>query len=74
MLDDAEGLHRLPRHALGGRIQGDELRVPLLSSAQLAHELVVLGVADFGAIEDVVAVVVVADLGAQLLDAELGGG
>ncbi len=72
MLDDAEGLDRLARDALRGRIGGDERRVLLLQAAQLAHQLVVLGVADLGAVEDVVAVVVVGDLGAQLLDAELG--
>src|SRR4029450_4036932 len=36
---------------------------------QLAHEPVVVGVRDLGRVEDVIAVVVVLDLGAQLVDA-----
>jgi hypothetical protein len=46
--------------------------VLLFELAQLLHQLVVLGVADLGLVQDVVAVVVVGDLRAQLLDAQLG--
>ena len=73
VLDDAEGGDGLAADALRRRVGRDELRVALFQAAQLAHEVVVLGVADLGAVEDVVAVVVVGDEGAQLLDAELVG-
>ena len=43
------------------------------SSRLVPHQVVVLGVGDLRAVEDVVAIVVVGDLGAQLLDSELGG-
>ena len=73
VLDDAERGDGLAADALRRRIRRDELRVALFELAQLAHEVVVFGVADLRAVEDVVAVVVVGDEGAQLLDAELDG-
>ncbi len=73
VLDDAECGDGLAADALRRGVRRNELRVALLELAQLAHELVVLGVAYLGAVEDVVAVVVVGDEGAQLLDAELDG-
>jgi hypothetical protein len=48
-------------------------KAALFELTQLAQQLVVFGVAYLGAVEDVVAVVVVGNEGAQLLDAELDG-
>ena len=73
MLDDAERGDGLAADALGRRIGRDELRVALFDFPQLPHEGVVFGVADFGAVEDVVAIVVVGDEGAKLFGAELCG-
>ena len=56
-------------HALGGRVGGEQLGVRALELVQLAQQLVVLDVGDLGRVEDVVAVVVVLDLRAQLVDA-----
>ena len=42
--------------------------------AQLAHERVVVGVADLGVVERVVPLVVVGDLGPELVDAHRGAG
>ena len=59
---------RLRADALGGRVRGYELGVPLLDGAQLPEERVELGVADLGRVEGVVAVVVVVDLGPELFE------
>jgi hypothetical protein len=72
MLHHSERLHRLSGHALGRRVRRDELGEALLDLFELPHQPVILGVADLGAVEDVVAVVVIADLGAQLLGPEAG--
>ena len=56
-------------HALGRRIGRQQLGVPLLERVELAHQLVEVGVGDLGRVEHVVAVGVVIDLRAQLVDA-----
>jgi len=67
VLDDAERLHRPAGDALRGRVRRDQLRVVLLYGAEAAHQLVVLGVADLGRVLHEVEVIVVVDLGAELL-------
>ena len=71
VLYDAKRRHRLAADALRWRVRRDELRVALLQPAQLAHEVVVLAVADLRLVEDVIAVVVERNLGAQLFDTKL---
>ena len=60
---------RLRSHALGGRIGRAELRICRLQFGQLAEEAVVLGVRDRRRVEDVIAVVGLAELLAQLVGA-----
>ena len=74
VLDGGEDLHGLARHALGGAVGRDEVRVRLLQRPELPHEAVVLGVGDLGAVLGVVEAVVVADLLPQLLDPLAGVG
>src|SRR5579875_1261012 len=62
---------RRTAHALRGGIGGDQLGMRLLERLQAAEERVVLGVGDLGRVEDVVEVVVPADLAAELLDLRL---
>ena len=70
VLDHAERLHRLAGHTLSRRVRSDQLRVVPLDGAQPAHQLVVLGVADLWGVLGEVQVVVIVDLGAQLLSRE----
>jgi len=72
--DGGEQVGRRSPDALRGRVGGDQLGVGILQRAQLADELVVLGVGDLGIVEHVVAVRVEVDQLAQLLDADLGLG
>ncbi len=65
MLHHAEGLQGLCTDALGGGVRGQELGVLRLQFLQLPHQGVVLGVADFRAVEHVVTVVVVLYFGSQ---------
>ncbi len=58
--------------ALGGGVGCDQLGVGFLQLLELAKEAVVVGVADLRGVEDVVAVVVVLELAAQLLDSIAG--
>ena len=51
----------------GWRLRGDQLGLRGLDGAQLAHQVVVLGVGDLRAVQLVVALVVVDDQGAELL-------
>ena len=60
------GDHPRRPHLLGRRIREHEIGVRRLERAQLAHQLVVVGIADLGRVEAVVAVVVVADEAGQL--------
>ena len=60
--------------ALGGGFGDDEFGVLFLQGAELAHEVVELGVGDFGGVQRVIAVVVVVYLLAELVDAVLGLG
>ena len=48
--------------ALSGRVGRDQVRALLLDPAQLAHQRVILGVADLGTVEDEVEVVVPVDV------------
>src|SRR5262245_10937188 len=68
MLDRLEEVGRRPRDALGGAVAGDEIGPLRLQAAELAHERVVLGVRDLGPRLDVVEIVVVVNLLAQLGD------
>src|SRR5207245_11488534 len=74
MLDRLEDVGRRSAHALGGAVGGDEVRKARLELAELAHEGVVLGVGDLGPRLDVVQIVVVVNLLAQLRDALRGVG
>jgi len=58
--------------APGGRVGRDQIRVVRLELLQLAEEAVVLGVAEGGSVEDVVAVARVAELAPELLRARGG--
>ncbi len=62
MSDRGELVEGLGPDALGGGVGRDRVGVLLLQVLELAEELVVLGVADLGRVEDVVAVVVVVEL------------
>ncbi len=68
MFDLDEALPRLPAHPLRGGIRRHQARVPLLQLLEVLHQLVEFGVGDLRVIEHVVAVLVVADLLAELLD------
>src|SRR6266849_3967137 len=63
-----EALAWLAAYALRGRVGRDQLRMLGLEFFEFVDELVEFGVADFGIVEDVVAVFVVADLVAQGFD------
>src|SRR5215211_278579 len=67
-------LDRLGTDALGGRVGRDELGMLGLEPAQLVEQRVVDVVVDGGVVEDVVAVVVVLELAAQLRGAVLCSG
>jgi hypothetical protein len=58
--------------ALGGRVGSEERRVGLLEGAELVHPAVIFGVGDFGRVEHIVQVLVVAKGGAELFG-ERGG-
>ncbi len=53
---------RLASNALRRRIRRDQLRMLRLQTFQLLHQLVELGVADLGMVEDVIKVFVVTNL------------
>ena len=63
-----EAGQRLAADALGGRVGRDQFGMRCLQLLELAEESVVVGVGDLGAVEDVVAVLVMADQCPQLLD------
>jgi len=63
-----EALAGLAADALGGRVGGDEIGVGGFEIFELLHQPVEIGVADFGIIENVVAVFVMADLVAKRLE------
>ena len=72
MLDGPEALGGRRADALRRGVGGAEVGVLLLDAPKLAEELVVLGVADLGIVEDVVAVEVVPDDAAELFGARGG--
>jgi hypothetical protein len=55
-------------HALGWAIRGDQIGVISLECDQLSEQGVELGVGDHRVVEDVVAMVVLSDLGTQLFE------
>ena len=63
---------RLAADALGGRIGRDQFGMFVFELLQLNHELVEFGVGDFGIVEDVVEVFVVADFFPQCFDLLFG--
>ena len=69
MLDRGELGERGGADPLGGRVGRGQLRILGLEGAELLHEPVVLGVRNLGLVEHIVAIVVVVDLGPQLVDA-----
>ena len=73
MLDDGEGSSRRRAHGLSGAVGRDELGEVGLQALELAEELIVFRVRDFGRVEHVVEVIVTQDLGAQQLDAVARG-
>ena len=68
MLNDTEGRHRLGADALGGRVRGEQGGVFLLELLQLPHQPVIIGIANLGAVQHVIAVVMVVNLSFQPLD------
>ena len=71
VLDGRKQLGTLAAHALGWAGRRDQIRESLLECAQLEHQAVVLGVRDGRTIKHVVAVVVIRDLAAQIMDPRL---
>ena len=65
MLNSCKSRTGFATDTLGGRIRRDELRMFRLQLLELVHQLVESGVADFGLVQHVVAVLVIADLVAQ---------
>jgi hypothetical protein len=55
-------------HPLGGRIRGNPFRVPGFQVLQFPQQPVVLGVGDLRIVQDVVAVIVVVKLTAEVFD------
>jgi len=69
MRDRAEALSRLTSHALRGGVGCDQLRKQRFESLKLLQQRVVRRIANRRPIEDVVAVVVMADLASECFDA-----
>jgi hypothetical protein len=63
-----EAFAGLATDTLGRRVGRDELWVGLLKLLQAVHQRVILRIGDFGRVEDVVEMLVVANLFAQRLD------
>jgi diacylglycerol kinase (ATP) len=63
-----ETFARLSAYPLRGGVGRDQLGVRLLNRGQLSHESVVLGVGDFGLIEDIVEMLVPPQLFAEIFD------
>ena len=68
MGDLGESFFGLAADTLGGRIGSDEVGVVGFEALQLAHEVVEVGVGDRRLVEDVIEVLVVADLVAEGVD------
>jgi hypothetical protein len=68
VLDHPEGLDRRRAHPLGRRVRRRQTGVVRLELGQLPHQHVVVVVADLGAVQHVVAVVMVVDQLAELFD------
>jgi hypothetical protein len=63
-----ESLAGLAAHALGWRIGSEESWVLSFQILQLPHQLVVVEVADFGIVEDIIEILVVANFLAERFD------
>ena len=63
-----EAVQGLPPHPLGGGIGGNPLRVGLLQLLQLTQHAVVFKIGDGGLVQDIVQIVVVVELPAELLN------
>jgi hypothetical protein len=74
VLDGLEQIGRRPAHALGRAVGRDEVGEARLQLAELANERVVFGVRDLGPRLDVIQILVMVDLLAQLGDALRGVG
>src|ERR1035438_5503054 len=72
VLDLDESLARLSTDALGGGVRREQLGMLGLQRLEPAHQLVVFGVGDLGSVEDVVLLLVVAQLFGELLDLARG--
>src|SRR5919106_5453464 len=68
----AESLQRRSADALGGGIRLDQIRKRRFHLLEVAHQLVVLSVSDLWIIEDVIAIVMMMQLLAQLFNLSLG--
>ena len=64
-----EAFGGLAADALGGRVGGEQLGVRGFDALELVHEDVVLGVRDFGGVEDVIEMLMAAEVGAELVGA-----
>ncbi len=68
MPDGGKTFERPAGNTLSGRIGRYELRICLLQHLQLGKKFIILPVADFGLIEDVIEIIVLPNLTTQLLD------
>src|SRR5271166_126039 len=68
-----ESLARLAAHTLCRRIGRDQRRMLSFEVLQLPHQLVEFGVADLRLVQDVVAILVMADFFAKSFDLFFGG-
>jgi len=69
VLDRGEEYRRCRADPLGGRVRCLEVRMFLLDAPQLPHQSIEIGIRDLGRVLLVVLLVVIGDLGPQLLDA-----
>ena len=67
MANFLEALSRLAAYSLGGRVGGEQFGMLGFDPLELVHQRVVLGVGDLRGIEDVVEMLVTAQLGAEFL-------
>ncbi len=70
--DGPEDVRRHAADPLSGRVPGDQLRVAGFQRLQLLHERVILGIGGVGLVEDIIPVVMMAQLCAQVFDLPAG--
>ena len=68
MCDLDEALARLAANALRGRVRRDEPGMRGFKALEFLHQLIEVGVGELGGVEDIVEMLVAADLVAQLVD------